>query len=181
MHEIVLLTGTYKTMEDDILTLGSLRLQVEKGDHHPINTPLAIKPVLSDYVPQHLKKAQPAKEWLEDLCSTHAQMGGFEAQACKENYVRITMGFDNFGYTCYQCEMLRCATLLFKSVLSCPASDALPPVCCVCCCVRACLSRRLRKVSDPKKPHLSDKVVVGLNYRGLGLFDENNQCYLSYP
>ena len=23
--------------------------------------------------------------------------------------------------------------------------------------------------------------MVGLNYRGLGLFDENNQCYISYP
>ena len=40
---------------------------------------------------------------------------------------------------------------------------------------------RLRKAVDPKKPHLSDKVVIGVNYRGLGLFDENNQCYLSYP
>lgn len=90
-------------MEDDVLTLASLRLQVEHGDHHPINTALAIKPVLSDYIPQHLKKAQPAKEWLEDLCATHAQMNGFEAGACKENYIRITMGFDNFGYTCYQC------------------------------------------------------------------------------
>jgi hypothetical protein len=40
---------------------------------------------------------------------------------------------------------------------------------------------RLRKAVDPQKPHLSEKVVIGVNYRGLGLFDENNQCYLSYP
>ena len=117
--------GSYKTMEDDILTLASLRLQVEKGDHHPINTPLAIKPVLSDYIPQHLKKAQPAKEWLEDLCATHSQMKGFEAGACKENYIRITMGFDNFGYTCYQCVSLSISASLSRA-LSRPSFLLLP-------------------------------------------------------
>ena len=89
--------GTYKSTEDDVLTLASLRLQVEKGNHHVINTPLDLKPTLSDYIPQGVKKAQPAKEWLEDLCATHSHMVGFEPQACKENYIRITMGFDNFG------------------------------------------------------------------------------------
>jgi hypothetical protein len=176
--------GTYKTMEDDILTLASLRLQVEKGDHHPINTPLAIKPALSDYIPQHLKKAQPAKEWLEDLCATHSQMTGFESGACKENYIRITMGFDNFGYTCYQCAIalhsLSCLALCLLARAAAPA-PARAPALMVVVMMTMIMRCRLRKAVDPQKPHLSEKVVIGVNYRGLGLFDENNQCYLSYP
>ena len=68
-------------------------------------------------------------------------MVGFPQQACKENYIRMTMGFDNFGFTTF----------------------------------------KLRQCADPDKPHVNEKVCVGINYRGLSFFDEKNQVYLSYP
>lgn len=133
--------GTYSCTDDDVLTLAALRLQVEMGDHDAVQTPLALKPVLGDFIPQANKKSQPATEWLDDLCMMHSKMVGFDKETCKQNYTRITMGFDNFGYSTYS----------------------------------------IRQAREPSKPHLSQKQLVGLNYRGLGFFDDNKQCYLHYP
>jgi hypothetical protein len=133
--------GTYDCSEDDVLTLASLRMQVEFGDYDPVETPAKLKPVLKDFVPNSSKNSQPPKEWLEDLCTTHSRMVGFPQEACKENYIRMTMGFDNFGFTVF----------------------------------------KLRQCADPDKPHVNEKVVVGINYRGLSFFDERNQVYLTYP
>ena len=80
----------------------SLRMQVEFGDFDPVETQQKLKPVLKDFIPNEVKNSQPPKEWVEDLCTTHSRMVGFPQQACKENYIRMTMGFDNFGFTTFK-------------------------------------------------------------------------------
>ena len=77
-------------------------MQVELGDFDPVETQQKLKPVLKDFIPNEVKNSQPPKEWLEDLCTTHSRMVGFPQQACKENYIRMTMGFDNFGFTTFK-------------------------------------------------------------------------------
>jgi hypothetical protein len=131
--------GTFRCSEDDTLTLASLRLQVEMGDHSP-DTPTKLKSVLPDYIPNNLKNSQSAKEWHEDICTNHERMQGFSCEACKKNYVRLLMGQHLWGFTCFT----------------------------------------LRQSVDPSKPHVSDKVKVGINYRGVSLFNSHDEPYLSY-
>jgi hypothetical protein len=92
-------TGLYACSEDDILSLAALRMQAEFGDHDPVETPKLLKPVLKDFIPNTVKNSQSPKEWLADLCTTHARMIGFTKEACVDNYIRLTLGYSNYGFT----------------------------------------------------------------------------------
>ena len=82
------------------MTLAALRMQVELGDHTS-ETPVRLKAVLKDYIPHDVKNAQSPREWLEDFCTIHGRMVGFEERACKENYIRLVLGYETFGYTMF--------------------------------------------------------------------------------
>lgn len=78
-------------------TLAALRVQIEMGDHDPVETPKRLKPVLGSYVPGSVRSSQPAKEWLSDICEIHSRMDGFDTQACRDNVVRLCLGQHLFG------------------------------------------------------------------------------------
>eukprot|EP01051_Picozoa_sp_SAG22_P006555 SAG22_NODE_433_length_10557_cov_6.586728_6_plen_306_part_00 len=93
-------TGFYKVSVDDVMTLAAMRMQIELGDHTS-ETMGKLKVVLKDYIPHTVKNTQSPKEWLEDLCTIHSRMVGFDAAKCKENYIRMCMGYQTFGFTMF--------------------------------------------------------------------------------
>ena len=115
-------TGFYKVSEDDVLTLAAMRMQIELGDHTS-ETMGKLKVVLKDFIPHTVKNVQTpkvpchclsltfhclpltfhrlSKEWLEDLCTIHSRMIGFDAAKCKDNYTRMCMGYETFGFTMF--------------------------------------------------------------------------------
>ena len=76
--------GVYVCDEGDVFTLAGLQMQIDFGDHGMATEPM-LKAKLGDYIPNHAKKMQRPREWLEDLLSVRfiATLHRKLSQACR--------------------------------------------------------------------------------------------------